>query len=188
MPSILITTSRRTSNRVRAFARDLHTVIPDSSRFNRGGMSISELISRIGQVEAKAAFIITTFRGNPGDLQVFSPDGSIAYEMRMESAALRREVFPDSNRRINTLGAIATLETSREKTLEFSRYWSSLMGLDLSIVKSQEELVNGSSGNAFALLKDEGGKVHWSFHHALDGVEIGPRIRISNIRRPSNEQ
>lgn len=148
---------------------------------------MSELISRINQSHARAAFVITTFKGNPGDLQILTPDGSTPYEVRMESAALRREVSPDAKHRINKLATIAALKNSEEKTMQFSEYWASLMGLDLSVVESLDDLITGSSGHAFALLRNAGGKVHWSFHHAQDGVEIGPRIRILGLRRPTIE-
>ena len=47
MPSVLITTSRKTSNRVRTFVRDLWATIPDSERFNRGGLGLKELAARM---------------------------------------------------------------------------------------------------------------------------------------------
>jgi len=150
-------------------------------------MSVSELISRINQSHARAAFVITTFKGNPGDLQILTPDGSTPYEVRMESAALRREVSSDFKQRINNLVTIAAFANCGEETMKFSEYWASLMGFNLSIVGSLDELVTGSTGHAFALFRDSGGKVHWSFHHAQDGVEIGPRIRILGFRRPTIE-
>ncbi|MDF1539614.1 MAG: hypothetical protein P1Q69_12010 [Candidatus Thorarchaeota archaeon] len=151
-------------------------------------MSKSELLSRVNQSQAKAAFVITTFKGNPGDLQIITPDGSIPYEVRMESAALCREVSPDTKYRINNLVTIAVLADAEEITIKFSQYWASLLGLEISTVESVNELITGSSGHAFALLRNAGGKVHWSFHHAKEGVEIGPRIRILSIRRPGIEQ
>lgn len=149
---------------------------------------MSELLSRVNQSQAKAVFVITTFKGNPGDLQIITPDGSTPYSVRMESAALCREVSPDIKHRINSLATIAVLADAEEKTKQFSQYWASLMGLDLATVESLDELITGSSGRAFALLRNAGGKVHWSFYHAKDGVEIGPRIRIPGLRRPDIEQ
>ena len=67
MPSLLITTSRRTSNRVRSFSRDLWSVLPGTERFNRGGMGLTELVSRIHNSGAQAALVISIWRGNPGE-------------------------------------------------------------------------------------------------------------------------
>ncbi len=149
---------------------------------------MSELLSRVNQSKAKAAFVITAFKGNPGELQIISPDGSTPYALRMESAALCREVSPDTKYRVGTLDAIAVLAGAEEETIQFSKYWASLIGLDLSTVESLDELITGSSGHAFALLRNAGGKVHWSFYHAEDGAEIGPRMRILGFRRQGIEQ
>ena len=143
MPSILITTSRRTSNRVRAFARDLSTVLPGSLRFNRGGMSLKELVSRISQEDAEVAFVITTFRGNPGFIQIVSSDGSIHYEIRTESAVLRREVLADIKLRISELITIAILNESSEETNHFSQYLASLLAIPLTRIEKIEDIPKG---------------------------------------------
>lgn len=188
MPEILITTSRRTSNRVRAFARDLFTVLPGSLRFNRGGMSLKELVSRISKENAEVAFVITTFKGNPGSLQILSADGSIHYEIRIESAVLRREVLGDTRIRISKLTTIVTLNDSSEETIQFSQYLASLLAIPLTLVGKIDEIPKGRTNQAFMMLKDSGRKIHWTWHHASDQKEIGPRIRIVKLGAKSNDQ
>ncbi len=188
MPSILITTSRRTSNRVRAFARDLSTVLPGSLRFNRGGMSLKELVSRISQEDAEVAFVITTFRGNPGFIQIVSSDGSIHYEIRTESAVLRREVLAGIKLRISELITIAIMNESSEETIHFSQYLASLLAIPLTRIEKIEDIPKGRANQAFIMLKESGRKILWTWHHASDQKEIGPRIRITELGSKSNDR
>ena len=71
-------------------------------------MSINELVSKISQENASAALVITSFKGNPGTLQFLSTDGTTPYEMRLESAALRREVANDVRNRIDDLSRVVS--------------------------------------------------------------------------------
>lgn len=187
MPSILITTSRRTSNRVRTFARDLSTVLPDSYRFNRGGMSLNELISKITQDNANAALVISTYRGNPSNIQFLQRDGIVHYELHLESAVLRREVANDVRNRIDKITMVVTLLNSSELLKKFAQYLSSLLSVPIATFSSVNDVTIGTSNQAFILLQESGRKIHWSWHLATNHVELGPRIRITRLRSKSND-
>ncbi len=182
MPSILITTSRRTSNRVRSFVRDLWTVLPGTERFNRGGMSIAELSSRIKQSRASAAIVVSLFKGNPRSLQILSPDGEQIMEVRMESAKLRREVTSLRKPKIHTIHSITVQSGAGEQTRRIAEMLSNL--LDAPIAESMELVAVGSKGTneVVVWLQDfPTGKTIWTHYHAKDGLEIGPRMRITSV-------
>ena len=182
MPSILITTSRRTSNRVRSFVRDLWTVLPGTERFNRGGMSIAELSSRIKQSRANAAIVVSLFKGNPRSLQILSPDGEQIMEVRMESAKLRREVTSSRNPKMHSIHSITVQSGAGEQTRRIAEMLSNLLAAP--IAESMEIVAVGSKGTneVVVWLQDfPTGKTIWTHYHAKDGLEIGPRMRITSV-------
>ena len=183
MPSLLITTSRRTSNRVRTFVRDLQSVIPDSIRFNRGGMSLAELASRIGQSGTSGAMVISTYKGNPGTIQVLDSQGVAQYELIVESALLRRETHTKSRIRIKELSAIFVSEGVGENTIALVEYLASLINTQVMIGSDESVLRTPESEIAMMHFYEADRKIHWTTFHTHDLTEIGPRIRIAQIRK-----
>lgn len=181
MSSILITTSRRTTDRVRAFIKDIHSVIPGSHRFNRGSMSLLELVSRIRQLEATCAFVLSSSRGNPRTLQIVSPSGDILYELNIESGLLRREIDPTGRFHVNRLVAVATMHNSDESVQMFSKAFANLLGIEFRTMSSQDDVAGGGSSDAIMVFWNIGDKVMWSTFHAQEGKEIGPRIRMTGV-------
>ena len=187
MPSLLITTSRRTSNRVRSFIRDLSTVLPGSERFNRGSMNQDELIARINQSGARAAIVVTIRKGNPSILNMIDPSGDPILTLDMESAALRREVLKKEGPRIVRINSIASKIGSSEFTHLLSSTIASLLGLNSQKLKKQPEPNNKGSNAVVIWFEDiDSETVLWTHYHAKDGVEIGPRIRVVDVTKRSH--
>ncbi|MFW9810971.1 MAG: hypothetical protein ACFFF9_00790 [Candidatus Thorarchaeota archaeon] len=187
MPSLLITTSRKTSNRVRAFARDLWTVLPGTERFNRGGMGLSEIASRVRQTGANAALIISMWKGNPSILSFTSSSKEELASIKIEMAMLRREVNTEKLRTNAVYGVFVESESSY-KTHALGRLLSTLMNLDLKEV-SHIETTNMDPGQTLIWLQDDTpGKILWTHYHTTDGIEIGPRIRVTSIRRSEENE
>lgn len=185
MPSVLITTSHRTSNRVRSFTRDLMSVLPGSERFNRGGMSLEELAARTKQSGAKALLIVTILRGNPHELQVLSASGTTVLSALIESAQLRREVLPSRGPRINGLSEIVIGSPCSTQAQQIGETMSSLLDAPLMAPGSVGPIGEKGINRAIMEFHDlPQGRLIWTHYHAYDGMEIGPRIRIFSIRRP----
>ncbi|TFG15533.1 hypothetical protein EU537_00500 [Candidatus Thorarchaeota archaeon] len=184
MASVLLTTSRRTSDRVRSFVRDLAHSIPDSVRFNRGSMNMVQLQARIKQVEANAAIIVSMFRGNPGELSFIDDSGGEILNIRMESAALRREVSPDSStKNISCLG-VAVKEDSSKHTLGLAKELADLFNVQFQLIASPYDVTTNHSRHSFLWFEDlNKGKILWTHYVTDRHTEIGPRIRISSLRR-----
>jgi len=162
--------------------RDLWTVLPGTERFNRGGMSIAELSSRIKQSRASAAIVVSLFKGNPRSLQILSPDGGQIMEMRMESAKLRREVTSSRSPKMRNIHSIAIQSGAGEQTRAIAEMMSKL--LDTPIAEAPEIVAVGSKGMAEVVvwLQDvPTGKTLWTHYHAKDGLEIGPKMRITSV-------
>jgi rRNA maturation protein Rpf1 len=187
VPSLLITTSRRTSNRVRSFARDLSTVLPGTERFNRGGMGIAELTSRIRQSGAQAALIISIWRGNPGEITILSSTGHEIFKLRLEMALLRREIDPANKGRVGTIEGVAIKIGSSSIVYDLARSLAELLSLNIEELSGPKERQTEKNRALLWFEDDSSGKILWTFYNTKDLSEIGPRIRIGSFRRLNND-
>ena len=179
---MLITTSRKTSNRVRTFTRDLWSVFPYSIRFNRGGMSRAELIAKLVNQNASFALIVTLYKGNPNNIEILSSEGKTIATILMESAMLRREVAKSYNPRINSIFAVNVKQDSTTQTKELARLIGSLFKIE--VIESIDMIQAAKKSSVIIWFQDLGkGKTLWTHYHALNGIEIGPRIRVSSLSR-----
>lgn len=183
MPSLLITTSRKTSNRVRSFARDLWTVLPGTERFNRGGMGLTELAARVGHSGANGALIISMWKGNPSLLIFTNSTGEEAVSIKMESAKLRREVNPAKKPRINGAFGVFIKTGSSDKTRKLGAILSSYLNIEQFEVEHLEDAKVDESWSLIWLEDLPSGKILWTHYLSTDKTEIGPRIRVTSIRR-----
>ena len=183
MPCLLITTSRRTSNRVRSFARDLSSVIPGSERFNRGGMGITELASRIRQSGAQAALIISIWKGNPGELTILSQEGVEILKLRLESALLRREIDPSNKGKVGEIRCVGVRIGSSNRVWDFARAFAELLSLNIEEYSSPTDSHTEKNRSLLWVEDAPSEKILWTHYNTKDLSEIGPRIRVSSIRR-----
>ena len=183
LPSLLITTSRKTSNRVRSFSRDLCTVLSGSERFNRGGIGLQELSVRIHTSGANGAVVISMWKGNPNLLLFMNQAGREICTVRMESAKLRREVDPSNRRRVVRVAGVFIKAGSSKKTQELGEILRSLLNLEtIELTDPSDAFVDQNSSMIW--LEDlPSGKTLWTHYHSKDKFEIGPRIRVASIRR-----
>jgi len=184
MPFAVLTTSRKTSNRVRSFVRDLWSVLPDTERFNRGSMNSAELVARIQQSGAKMALLVTLWKGNPGTIQFISSTGSELLTVKLESAALRREVSSLKGLRIHSVYAVTIPKKISKQGRNLAGFIAALFNLETT--ESDAPVMASSQGSNKVEIRIEdvgGGKILWTHHHAINGEEIGPRIRVLGLRR-----
>lgn len=180
---LLITTSRKTSNRVRSFARDLWTVLPRTERFNRGGMGLTELAARVGQSGAKAALVISMWKGNPGILSFTSSSGEELVAIKIESAKLRREVNPTKKNRIIGTSGVFIESGSSSKTRELGEVLASFLNVEIFEMTNPEDAQVEDNWSLIWLEDLPSGKILWTHYHSTDTIEIGPRISVTSIRR-----
>lgn len=182
MPSLLLTTSRKTSNRVRTFVRDLCSVLPGVERFNRGGMSLSELTARINQNGAKAAIIISIWKGNPGEMTILSSAGQEVINIRFDSVRLRREVSSATSVRTAMAESVVIKSESSERARELAKDVASLLSLNLSEQLNPSGALAEDNQSFIWFEDDDSGKILWTHYDARNGLEIGPRILVTTFR------
>lgn len=68
---VLVTTSRRPSNRVRSFVKDLASVIPGALKITRGHYSMEELVREAMLHGADRIVVVGGRKGNPGIIRVY---------------------------------------------------------------------------------------------------------------------
>lgn len=183
LPSLLITTSRKTSNRVRSFARDLWTVLPGTERFNRGGMGLTELASRVGQSGANAALVISMWKGNPSLLIFTTSTGNEVVTIKMESAKLKREVNPIMNTRFIGTAGVFIKSGSSDKTRDLGEVLASFLNVKMLKIADPGDVQVKENWSLIWLEDMPAGKILWTHYHSKTGIEIGPRIRVTSIRR-----
>jgi rRNA maturation protein Rpf1 len=147
-------------------------------------MSIDELRSRVQQSGAKLALIVTIWKGNPRTIRFLYPHDDDALEVRVESAALRREVSGNRGPRIQSTYGVTVEENCTQNALEFASVIASMLGTDVKNEPQPVILGDAASGIVEIRVTDlRGGKLLWTFYHTQNGLEVGPRIRISKFWR-----
>ncbi len=168
---------------MRAFARDLSSVLPGVERFNRGGMGLPELVARINQNGAKAAIVISLWRGNPGEMTILSSKGEEIINIRLESALLRREVNPTGPTRISRVDSVVIKTGSSPSVIALAEDISSLLNVELSEHVDPHDALTDETQSFIWLEDGNSGKIFWTHYNTINGIEVGPRIRVSSVRR-----
>jgi rRNA maturation protein Rpf1 len=68
---IALTTCRKPSRNLRIFARNLSNSIPNVVRFNRGKISIKELIDKLKELGSDRLILVYRKNGNPGTIKFY---------------------------------------------------------------------------------------------------------------------
>jgi rRNA maturation protein Rpf1 len=157
------------------------TVLPGSQRFNRGSMNQAELVAQIRARDAKAALVVSMHRGNPGEIRLILQDGTCTMSAHLESATLRREVTPRGPR-VRGLHAVLIQSESLTPARRLAQTMASLLDSPLVECASPPDPEPSASGKvSLWFASDESSKTLWTHFHAMDGTEIGPRIRITSV-------
>jgi rRNA maturation protein Rpf1 len=149
-------------------------------------MGLTELASRIKQSGARAALIISIWRGNPGELTILSSEGKEILKLRLESALLRREIDASNKGRVGTIEGVGVKIGSSTRVWDLARFFAELLSLNIDELSNPAER-RTEKNRALLWFEDASSeKILWTFYNTKDLSEFGPRIRVSSIRR-SNE-
>lgn len=69
-PKILLTTSREASGKLMEFAKEIKLIFPNSTRINRGGISVSQLVDAARREKFSDIVVISESRGVPDTLTI----------------------------------------------------------------------------------------------------------------------
>ncbi len=181
---ILITTTRRPSQRTRSFVRDLYHVIPNAIRRNRGKMSLEDVNEVALKLGAERVLVVGTKRGNPSSLYFFRPTPMAMRPLSLiylRGVTLRREII--KKRAPPPRGLCISCES--EMLLELAKVFSlSLKAKEIGL--SSLENLNKfdqecSTSLHLAPEKESNVLSAASFFSIIPLTEIGPRMRIGGF-------
>ena len=171
MHRTLITTSRRPNNRVRSFVKELSSTLPNTVRLNRGHLSMSELAREAMALGAERVLIVSSRRGNPGIMRIYTVEKGRAalnniVSIIVRGVSLAREAgrgYPGRRPR--------GLYVSTDRSLTSREFGEALrIGLGASM--------EPEPGFLEANVK-KAGKGMASLSFKYDGRPVGPRILLS---------
>ena len=173
---ILLTTSRRPTNLLRAFCRDLANSIPYLLRVNRGKMSIDDLTTRAIEFEADRIILVDRWSRGFGKISFFfvgSNGLNFFPPMMFISEINLRQEFNEGRRRFHS----SVITIKREDSKELKRIGdqlSSFFKLPISVDK-----VSKKHDTSIHLAFNSSKKLQFKFLKGM--VEIGPRVTFSEI-------
>lgn len=176
---ILLTTSRRPTEIIRAFCRDLANSIPDTVRVNRGKMGLYGVAEKAIELEAERVVVVDRWRWGSGKINLFRVSSTglepVPPVLLIRKLRLRREFKKGPG---HAQSSAITLEP--EDSIELIRITERLAKYFGLVVLSLDEACNN---------------YHTSMHFSLDPsrslritflllsrmVEIGPQVLLSKL-------
>jgi len=176
---ILLTTSRRPTERIRTLCRELAHVIPNAVRVNRGKLSLDGVAERALEFGADHVIIIDRWKGGPGEIQFFHAGSGglvpVPPTLYVSGVRLQRE-FKTRVRKIRPL----TLTASSEGSSQTGKLVEALSNF-LEVSKSTEERVPSADRASMHISSDASGSMQITFRLLPEGMEVGPRITLSHL-------
>ena len=175
---ILLTTSRRPTERIRTFCRDLACSIPDVVRVNRGKMSLDGVGEKAIELDADKIIIVDRWHGGPGKISLFQISNGlkpVMPTMVMSNIRLKRELNERTSRICASAITVApNIPSGLKKAAEsLSKFLSlPLLSLDDAVESHRASL-------HFSV--DPSRKLKVTFMLLGRMVEIGPRLTLSRL-------
>lgn len=179
---ILLTTSRHPSQRTRTFCNELARLIPKCIRVNRGKMSLDNLAEKALENNIARVLIIEEWHGNPGKMALFKVlESGLSWfppKMIIRSLTLQREI---KRSQVKTTKVYGILESSEGAMSDVSKLTSVLSDF-LQLPKlSHKDVGCLKNQNVVEISHFSHGCIKITFTNFPKGVELGPRIILSNL-------
>jgi U3 small nucleolar ribonucleoprotein protein IMP4 len=177
--SILITTSRRPTRRIRTFCHDITYSVPNTIRFNRGKLNLNGLTKKALENNVNRLVIINRWKGGPGKISFFLIDAEkglhhIPPALYISGIKLQREFGVKVS---TTQPLIITTQFSPPQQLKkIAEFFSNYFKLPLS----QRPLSTPQRSLHFSCSPTN--LIHITFLRFPENQEVGPQIKISNLR------
>jgi len=177
---ILLTTSRRPTERMRSFCRELAYSFPDVLRVNRGKMSLDGVAEKAIELGAERAVVVDRRRGQPGAINLFQVTSSgLKPELPVilvGGVRLRRE-FNVPTRRIRA--SVITYD-SKDYDGELEKLvWKLSQFFGLPSLPVNE--VSGEDNLSFHVSFESSRCLKLTFVLLERMIEIGPRVSVSKL-------
>jgi len=176
---ILLTTSRRPTNRIRSFCHDFAVCLPDIVRINRGKLNLDGIVEKALGIDAYRAVIVDRWKGGSGKIQLFlvkeiglTPVPPIIY---IRGIKLRREF------EIKRMRARSFVMTTLPEGSSCSKEVGELLAHFFNIpVLSAEQAVSRYPASMH-ILENTSSLIIITFVLLPDFTEIGPRISVAKV-------
>jgi rRNA maturation protein Rpf1 len=176
---ILLTTSRRPTNRIRSFCHDFAGCLPNIVRINRGKLNLDGIVEKALEINADRVVIIDRWKGGAGKIQLFLVKETgltlVPPLVHIRGIKLRRE-FEMKRKRVQSLVITASSESSShsKKVGEFLADFFNIPML------SVEQTVSRYSASMY-ISTNTSSRIIITFVLLPEFIEIGPRISVAEI-------
>ena len=176
---ILLTTSRRPTQLMRTFCRDLARSIPNVIRINRGKLSLDGIAEKALEFNADRVIIIDRWNGRPTKIELFcmGPAGLTPVPPLIYFASIRfQREFEAKIKSVKSL----TITTSTENSPGAMKIAESLSSFLKIPLLSME---NAASKHQVSMHVSSNTSRHLQITFMLfpKRVEVGPRITVSHV-------
>ncbi|HIE13979.1 TPA: hypothetical protein EYP70_01765 [Candidatus Bathyarchaeota archaeon] len=176
---ILLTTSRRPTRKIRTFLHDLTSVIPRTFRINRGKSSLEDLAEEAASRGLKKVIVIDRWKGEPGRIRLFKTGATKLIEVipriYIRGIKLQREFGVKKRPKVRLLH----IRKPKVGGAEAKKFVASLSNfIEVPVVDGEQDQRCDAE---LRLSLDEEKHFVITFFLSPQGVEIGPRIRISHL-------
>jgi len=177
---ILLTTSRRPTNRMRTLCHDLARSIPKVVRINRGKLNLDGIAEKALEFNADRVIIVDRWKGGPGKIKLFQagPEGLILVPplIFVGGIRLQRELEGVRAKPVRSL----TITTPHEKSPQVAKIAGSLSRF-LNVPASTMDVAASRYGAAIHVSSGASDQIQITFMLLPQAMEIGPRITISHV-------
>jgi U3 small nucleolar ribonucleoprotein protein IMP4 len=160
---MIITTSRKPSQRTRSFVNDLARSL-NINVLNRGKTPLKDILN-----EYTKLILIGEYKGNPGKMKLYDTDNDIIISMLI-SAKLQREVCEEET--TNTKGVLDLVFNKNTKKYKhlFCEFFKDMINQDSNFKMSFEDHISKTDKNLFYI----------QFYE--DDKKVGPLIIVKSIK------
>ena len=176
---ILLTTSRRPTNRMRTLCHDLTRSIPNLVRINRGKLNLEGIAEKAFELNADRVILIDRWKGGLGKIKLFQagPEGLILLPplIFVRDILLQRELKGVRYKILHSLTITTSLENSPQ-VIKVAESLSSFLNVPVSTMDMAASRYDAAMHVSSGALNQI--QITFMFPQAM---EIGPRITISQV-------
>ena len=176
---ILLTTSRRPTDRIRSFCRDFAICLPDVVRVNRGKLNLDGLVAKALESNADRVVIVDRWEGGFGKIQFFILDETgLAHgppTIYIRGIKLRRE-FEIKRKRVRS-SAITIVSEDPVLIKKVGELLAHFFNVPMLLV---EHAVSKYSVSMH-ISTDTLGRIIITFVLLPEFVEVGPRVTVAEV-------
>ncbi len=168
---IVISTSRKPSQRTRSLCKELQILLPSALYVQRGKSNFEELLRASEQVEARLLLVVGERDGNPGSLDLYSVENAeepvLSFEI--EGVRLAREYGSHVRSRSKALDFSSD---SNENSIDLQKLLEKYFKIEPCVQNDASRA--GTRTLSISYLKE--GRLRMAFKDSSNGQELGPSM------------